>query len=274
MNQELHDAGRLARIELLQSDADLAQAELGLARAQNSALASVSALLQGLGPDWAERHAQDVVLADELPVAITNQPAGAQDDEIARAVNARADLQVAQALLEIARLGEAKVQDDARPTMDLRLGLLSSRPVANGSAGSQSQMGVSWSLPLDQGLLRQQRTQAQVELQRAELLLTSATRQVRSEVIGAQRELAFAQAQQVMATRNVELQQHKLGAETERFRAGKTSGFQLSAAQNELAIAETARIEAALTLQLAQIELDRATGRLAARRETALHAAR
>jgi outer membrane protein TolC len=272
VNSSLYDAGRVAKVELLQSDADIAQAELGLARARNAALASLSALLQLLGPEWSERQAAEVSLPDSLPAVALDGAPRMPDQLVSQALTVRAEMRIAQAALETARISLAKAEDESRPALDLRVGLASTSPSSLGSANSQSSVGLMWSVPLDRSPLHLQRTQARVGLERAELAFQNASRQVRSEVVAALRELEFAQAQQTLAANTVELNRRKLDAEAERFRAGKTSGFQLSAAQSELSLAEAAQIDAALTVQRALVEFDRASGTLTQRRSVAMQA--
>jgi outer membrane protein TolC len=127
-------------------------------------------------------------------------------------------------------------------------------------------------VPLNRSLLRLQRTQAQVSLQRAELTFQDALRQVRSDVMTALRELESSKAQLELATTTVEINRRKLEAEEERFRVGKISSFQLSAALNDIRVTEDNQTQASLFMQRAALEYDRATGALTARRESVLQA--
>lgn len=281
VNRALLQAGRLAQVELLQSDTDVAQAELVLEQAQNAAVASVSSLLHGLGPEFAACRPADVILPEALPAPdaeadadpadeaaipalgrAANQVAAAVDEALAR----RADLQMAQALVAAARLGAAQVADQGRAALDLALRVQSSMPSAAAPA-SERALSLTWQLPLDRRALRLAQTQAQLALRRAELALEDLERQVRREVADALREASFAQRQRRLAARTVDLNRRKLDAETERFRAGKTSGFQLSAAQDALREAEGAQAQAALAVLRAHLALDRVLGRIALRRQ-------
>lgn len=272
VNQSLRQAGRLAQVELLQSDADVAQAELALEQAQNVALAAVSGLLQGLGPEFAACRPADVVLPEALPAREAQADAGAVDDAaaldaaLAEALAQRADLQMARALVALARLGAAQVEDQGRAALDLAWRLQSSTSAGAASAAERA-VSLTWQLPLDRSALRLAQTQAQLALRRAELALQDLERQVRRDVADARREAGFARRQWQLATRTVDLNRRKLDAETERFRAGKTSGFQLSAAQDALRDAESAQAQAALAAQRADLALERALGRIALRRQ-------
>jgi outer membrane protein TolC len=276
VNEALHQAGRLAQVELLQSETDLAQAGLDLEQARNAALAAASALLQLLGPDLAGRAPDDLVLPEApLPVA---GPVPAEPEALAQAQAQRSDLRLAEAAVAAARVGVAQAENEGRSTLDLALRVQSQSSAAdtgeNGGSlpgaaigGSERSIGLTWVLPLDRSLLRLQRSQSQLDLRRAELALEDAQRQLRRDVADALRELGFAQRQWTLAGATVDLNRRKLDAETERFRAGKTSGFQLSAAQDALRAAESAQAQAGLAVQRAQIQQARALGLLAGRRQ-------
>lgn len=272
VNQALHEAGRLAQVELLQSETDLAQAGLDLAQARNAALTAASALLQLLGTDLAGRDPADLVLPEApLPVA---GPVPAEPEALAQAQAQRSDLRLAEAAVAAARVGVAQAENEGRSTLDLALRTQSQSSADSGgsppgstSGSSDRSIGLTWVLPLDRSLLRLQRSQAQVDLRRAELALEDARRQLRRDVADALRELDFAQRQWTLAGSTVDLNRRKLDAETERFRAGKTSGFQLSAAQDALRAAESTQAQAALAVQRAQIQQARALGQLAGRRQ-------
>jgi outer membrane protein TolC len=282
VNQALHQAGRLAQVELLQSDADLAQAELELEQARNGVLTADSALLQWLGPEWAQRPPGDLILADTvtgtLPDAQAAPPAPALTaslaDQHAQALAQRSDLQLALTAVQAAQVSVAQAANEGRATLDLALRVQSATASAlNVSGGREHSISVAWSVPLDRSLLRLQHTQAQVGLRRAELALEDAQRQVRREVADASRELGFAQRQMGLSATTVALNRRKLDAETERLRAGKTSSFQLSAAQDALRAAEATQAQAALAVQRAQIQQARALGTLAAQRQALMQAA-
>ena len=269
VNQLLLQAGRLAKLELLQSDADVAQAELDLARARNDALSKTNALLQLLGPEWTTRQPKDVVLPDGLPALPSVALTQGYEQAVLQAQTARADLLLAKDALAMAHIGVAQAQNDALPALDLALSRAVQRGSTAGSDGSSTVM-LNLEVPLDRSLLRLQRTQAQVALQRAELTFQEALRQVRNDVLTALRELEFSKAQLDLSASTVEINRRKLEAEQERFRVGKISSFQLSAAQNDIKIAEDNLTQAGLSVQRAAMEYDRVTGALTARRKSVL----
>ena len=272
VNQALLQAGRLATLELLQSDADVAQAELDLARARNDALSKTNALLQLLGPEWAARQPEDVVLPESLPALPTVVLPQVYEQAVEQAQTTRADLLLAKDALEVGHISVAQAENDALPALDLALSRSALSNSLAGSAGSDRGIMLNLEVPLDRSLLRLQRTQAQVSLQRAELTFQDALRQVRSDVMTALRELESSKAQLELATTTVEINRRKLEAEEERFRVGKISSFQLSAALNDIRVTEDNQTQASLFMQRAALEYDRATGALTARRESVLQA--
>jgi outer membrane protein TolC len=279
VNRSLLQAGRVAAVELLQSEADVAQAELELAQARHDALGSASALLQLLGPDLSGQRPENLALPEDLPPEPAAPSAPDPAQALAEAQARRADLLLATAAIDAARMEVAQAVDDGRSTLNLGLRVQSSSGTASAGTegttpvpGTDRSIGLSWELPLDRGVLRLQHAQAQVNLQRAELLLEDAHRLVRADVDNALRELASARHQLDLTTATVELNRRKLDAETERLRAGKTSGFQLSGAQEELRAAESAQAQAAVAVRRAMLQLERSIGTLATRRQALMQA--
>lgn len=270
VNLALFQAGRIAKLELLQSDADVAQAVLGLARARNEALSSTSALLQLMGPEWADRQAKDVLLVESLPMMEVIVVPQSYEQAVIQAQASRADLQLAKDALEIERIGVAQVVDDALPKVDLSVSHSIQSHAFIGSGTNSSTISLNWEIPLDASQLRLQQVRAQVSLQRAELAYADALRQVRSDVVSSLRALEFSKAQLALAAETVEIIRRKLDAENERFRVGKSSSFQLSSAQNELSNAENNHAQAVQTMLRSVIDYDRATGGVTARREAVL----
>jgi outer membrane protein TolC len=262
VNRSLLQAGRVAAVELLQSEADVAQAELELAQARHDALGSASALLQLLGPDLSGQRPENLALPEDLPPEPAAPSAPDPAQALAEAQARRADLLLATAAIDAARMEVAQAVDDGRSTLNLGLRVQSSSGTASAGTegttpvpGTDRSIGLSWELPLDRGVLRLQHAQAQVNLQRAELLLEDAARH-----------------QLDLTTATVELNRRKLDAETERLRAGKTSGFQLSGAQEELRAAESAQAQAAVAVRRAMLQLERSIGTLATRRQALMQA--
>lgn len=270
MNSSLYQAGRLAQVDLLQTDADVAQAELNLRQTRNAALDSMNSLLQLLGPEWSDRQPTDVLLAENFPEFPLVESPQMLDELLVQVQASRLDILMARAAVDVARIGVAQAKDANLPVLDLTLAVSSTTYSGGGASGSQPSIGFSWSIPLDRGPLRLQRTQSQVDLQRAELALADTMRQVRIDVATALRTLEFVRTQEKLSGDNVEINRRKFEAETKRFQFGKTSAFQLSAAQAELTLVENAQLEIKLAMQGAMIQFARATGTLAAQRKKLL----
>lgn len=266
VNQSLIETGGLARMELLQSDADLAQAELNLAQARNTADSSASALLQLLGRDMARSDARALELADPVPQPDTTIPAEAQ--ALAEARQQRDDLQVSALLVKAARLGVSRAADDAALQLDVVAGVQTATGgISSGAGGPAYSLGMKFSVPLDRSTLQLQKTQAEVTLQKAEIAQEDVETLVRTEVRNALRDLDFALRQLTLSRDTADLQRRKLEAEQEKFRAGRTSSFQLSAAQDALRAAESAEVQAQLASLRARLLLHKATGQLSTLRE-------
>lgn len=259
VNVALHEAGRIAKLDLLQFEADLSQADLNLAQARNAAAAAVSRLLQWLGPATAENFPDDVAL-DESNLSLA---AAVHPDSLQAVLQQRKDWQIAQAGLDVARLGTVLAKNETLPQLDLVLGVQNTTGVAAGlKEGNDYSAGVRFSVPLDFTLMRLQNAQATVNEQKLVLAAVDLRRQIADEVTNSARDIAFAKRQFVLSEATVEFNQQKLTAEREKFRAGRSSAFQLSSAQDALNSAEVARVQAQFGVYRAGLEHARSSGAL------------
>lgn len=268
VNQSLVEAGRLARVELLQSEVDVAQGEMSIAQARNSASAAVQSLLQLLGPEFARLDPQSIELTDSVPDPDEAVPV--ESAAVANALSQRTELRATALLIEAARLGFARAEDDARTQLDLVAGVQSSSagtPMAAPTDGPTYSIGLKFSVPLDRATLRARKSEAAATLQKAEMAHVDMETLVQAEVRTAVRDLAFVLGQLSSSSKTIAIQQRKLDAELEKLRAGRSSAFQLSAAQDALRQSESARLLARLAVVRARLQLTKATGQLKELRE-------
>lgn len=263
VNRALLAAGRLAQIELIQSEAAIAQQELALTAARNANEQSRLALLVLMGLDpasriWAsERPSAESVRVDlrrALETAYTNQPAYLQS-LLAIEIN-RIQLDVArnQRLWEVnvvagvgpqARFSDREVLDTigalTRVRSDFNVGLLVNIPIGR--------------LQREQGEVN-----ATVTLRQSELAAEQARDRVRQQVEDAVRNIEAQRRQAELAKRSRELAAQQLDAELARLQAGRSSNFQVVNFQAQLQAAESAELGAVIGYVNALTTLDQVLG--------------
>lgn len=273
VNQGLYEAGRIAKLELLQSAADIAQSELSLAQTRNAEKAANSLLLQLLGPAMASQSDANLQLVEDLSLLDPSLPT--EEAVITQSQTLRDDLLIARLSVDTARLGLLQAKNEMLPQLDLNAGVQSiSSNVETQNLGPDYVVGLKFSIPLDRSTLNLQKTQAKANLRKAELALQDVETQVQSDVKNAIRELEFSVRQYRLAQSTANLHRHKFEAEQIKYRAGRTSAFELSAAQEALNNSELSLVQARFTVERALLALQRATGLVAQTRDVLLNQGR
>lgn len=267
VNQSLQQAGRIPRLDVVQSQTESTQANLSLAQAQNTQSATTSRLLQWLGPAMANLSAEDVVLDDafdgasEALLSGLNMSNQSLDSFLAQ----RADWKVAQLAVRLAQMSEEQTINDFRPQLDAIATAQRDRTkseASGASKGTDYAIGLRFSIPLDQPAKRLQTTQARVNVQKAELALVDLKNQIASEIGNARRDVQFTRQQVNLARQNLSLNEQRLQAEREKFQAGRSSAFQLSLVQDALNTATLTQLQAVSAWHRARWEYARVTGQL------------
>lgn len=261
INDALLAAGRIARIALLQSDADVAQAELALTQSRQAENVARRQLLRVIGRYDLDADRTDITLTDSfaayLPPATQNE-APILRDALAR----RVDLQLARDAVSASQFSVIAAQDGMRNQLDLYARLDRSGDSAGGTSNRQINraVGLSFSMPLDKSESRLALGAARVALTKAELSLADLERTARAEVSDALRNIDFAFLQHRMAQRTAELARQRLAGEIEKARAGRSSATDLSLAQDTLNQALSQEVQARFAIFTAQLELQRVSG--------------
>lgn len=263
VNRALVNAGRLAQIELIQSDAAIAQQELALIGARNANEQARLALLVLMGLDpasriWAsERPSAESVRVDlrrALETAYANQPAYLQA-LLAIEIN-RIQLDVArnQRLWEVNLVAGVGPQASF-PNRDVldTIGALT-------RVRSDFNLGLVVNIPIGRLQREQGEVNATVTLRQSELAAEQARDRVRQQVEDAVRNIEAQRRQAELARRSRELALQQLEAELARLQAGRSSNFQVVNFQAQLQQAESAELGAVIGYVNALTTLDQVLG--------------
>ncbi len=261
VNRALIAAGRLAQVELIQSEAAIAQQELQLIGARNARESTRLSLLVLMGidpssPIWAaERPAAPAVRVDmdrALATAFATQPA-----YLSRLLSieiSRINLDIArnQRLWDVSLVAGAG-QQALRSQVLETIGALS-------TVRSDFNIGLRVNIPIG-GLSReQQEVNATVALRQNEVLVEEARAQLRKQAEDAVRNIEAQRRQAQLAARARELTAQQLAAELVKLQAGRSSNFQVVSFQSALQQAESAELAAVIAYLNALTAMDQVLG--------------
>ena len=260
VNRALIAAGRMAAVEIVQTEADVALQELAVLEASNRLDATRLAFL-GLiavdprtdvrAADQLDATPVDVSLERVLPLALASRP----DYLSQRLVIEQAKLGVTvarnQRLWDLAAVGSVGVghaEFAGLPTPS------ESRTAPNASAGLQL------TIPLGDLSLEQGEVRATTTLRTAEIRLEDLRQQVESEVRDAVREIQTRWRQLETARRARALAERSLAIERDKLQVGRSSNFQVLAFEDDLRRAETQQLDALIQYLNALTLLDQQLG--------------
>ena len=262
-NRELIRAGRMAEVELVQADADIANRELSLLQAQNSLEAARLTLVQVLNID---RDATFSVV-EEVGIKV---PVPSVQQAVSLALENRPDYLSAVKSLESAKLSLAVA---ARGRLwDLSFGSVVGRttPTTNHfppALWGSTQFGrVDWTttltltIPIRDLTIEQAYVNAKVGVEQAALALKRLEINVGIDVTNAVRDAEIKARQVDIAAQARQLAEQKLRIEAEKLRAGRSSNFQIVSFQNDLVTAQVAELDANVAYLNALTQLDNVLG--------------
>lgn len=291
MNQAMHRAGRIAALDLLQPDLDVAQNELALAQARNAAEQSKRALLQLFGLAGSRLPVQALVLADDLPGPVVD----VSDDVInaKQALVEREDLVVAETLVTMSKNALRQAENNSLPQLDLVVeyqprtrssqritsssnsddlsdssdlsNFSNTNDLSNPAGVSRRGVMLQLQIPLDRNTLNLERSSARASLQKATWALEDLRTNAEVELDAAFQELQSIQQQLILAQKSLELARKRLDSEVEKMKAGRSTTFELSSAQGALKEAQSNVVAMQLAVPRAKLQLDKVTGKLLAR---------
>ncbi|ACZ75026.1 TolC family protein [Dickeya zeae] len=256
VNRAMIAAGRMAEFEIVQTEAEVANQELGYEDARNQLDTTRLALLQLLAlnldtPIVATEAMQasrvDVNAAQALGQAESLQPAYLS--HLIASEQAQINLTVARndQLWDVSLVGGTNQVND--------------RNTQSGNARTwENYVGVQVDIPIGDLSRRQAEVQAQVGVRDQALQLAEARQQLERDVTNAVRDIGVRWRQFEIAQRARDLSRRKLDIEREKLAVGRSSNFQVLSFENDLRNAENARLNALIGYMNAQAVLDEALG--------------
>lgn len=263
VNDALLAAGRIARTELLQNDADSAQAEFSLTQARQAETVARRELLRLIRyDDDVDPDRVSLELSDSFSDYLS-QWRPEEGPMLQAAMANRVDLQLARDSVASSRLSLIAARDGLRNQLDVYAKL---DHVASGHSVSSPSVnrgvGVLLTIALDKSSQQFALASAQAALEKAELALAEQVRTVTAGTRDALVNISFSEQQLRMAQRAAELAKQRLADEVEKARAGRSSATDLSFAQDGLRQASSQEVQAQYAVFTAKLELQRVTGTL------------
>lgn len=250
-------AGATARLDVLQAEVAVANAEQTLVQAQT-----------GLGSAQAALNATLNLSLDtplDLTDTLTPRPVDiALADAITRALRDRADLTALRSRIEAAQAGIDVARSGGSPTVGLGAGY------ALGNANGQSTtvfggwlvtLGVTLSV-FDDGITQAQIHEAQAQLEQLKVREAQTRQQVELDVRVASLAIQRAAGELTAATKAVEQGRESVRLAAARYQSGVGTSLELLTAQSNLALAEQSLASARFNQNVARIQLILAMGSL------------
>lgn len=291
--RELHDrnkvqvdVGTMAPLELVQSEATIAEREEGIITAQSSVGDAEDQLRRLLnlpqGPIWG---------AEIRPVTdptVEHQPIDVEA-AIQTALAERPELRTLQLDVEQARIQTDYARNQERPTLDLDIGydfagvggdvilrdedtgaIIGTVPGGYGDALSQVtgldfhgwSIDLTFGFPLQNRAARTARAIAELDLTRAQVGMEDTRNAVITEVRQAARRVETAAKQIEAAKASRVFQERNLEAERKRYENGMSTSFQITQIQEDLTQARSREVNAVINYRTALAEFQRTIGQL------------
>jgi outer membrane protein TolC len=264
------DVGTLAPLELVQSEAAIAERDEDIISAQATLGDAADELRRLLNLPPGELW--------ELPINATSAPETEErlaidvPAAVSTALAERPELQQQQFQLEQNEINAAFFRNQKRPRLDLRVDY-------GPSAGSQETLSnvysdlfgfdlTGWSTslvfayPIQNRSARAQSASADLSVDRAETELENLQDQIRTEVRQAARRVDTAAKQIDAARASVRFQERNLEAERKRYENGMSTSFEITQIQEDLTLARSREVSATIAYRTALTEYYRATGTL------------
>lgn len=291
--RELHDrnriqveVGTMAPLELVQSEAAIAEREEGIITSQSAVGDAEDALRRLLNLPEGELWATEIRPATDPAIQHTPIDVAAA---IQTALAERPELRFQQLDIEQARIESQFAVNQERPTLDFDVSYGFSgvggdilvvddetgepiRTIPGGFGDAFDQVtGLDfrgWSaelifgFPLQNRSARAARAIAEVDLRRAESAMEDARSAIVTEVRGAARRVETAAKQIEAAKASRVFQERNLDAERKRYENGMSTSFQITQIQEDLTEARSREVNSVVNYRIALAEYQRAIGRL------------
>ena len=262
-NKLLIQAGRMARLDIVQTESDIASRELDVAAAQNSVERARLSLLEVLDID----SRTEVEPADEALRIEPTTPAFAPSLELAWRY--RPDYRQFLLQLEITKRDLLLAKNNR--LWDLSLRVTAAMDSTGNRFGRVANevfdverlrygVGLDLSIPFGDLSRKQGVLNARIGLEQAELALKELQQNIELQVRDAVREVSFSLRQVELAQRARELAEQKLDTERDKLKIGLSSNFQVVSFEDDLVGAQSAELNAKIAYLNAQTALDQTLG--------------
>lgn len=257
ISKALIEAGRMAELEIVQAEAEVANRELLLLTALNAEDNAKIALVKLLDIDVNTRFTAEETL-DEPPAAPSFETLKKT------ALEKRPDLISYTLAVDIAKLNYAVSKNNRLWDFSL-FGSYGRDEVTGGLAinGADTKTwnaGARLTVPLRDLTLKQNYILAKINLEKAGINLKKLQDNIDLEIKDALRDYEIKLKQMKLSQHSSKLYQKKLEIEREKLRAGRSTNFQVVFAQNDLFNAQIAELTAVISFLNAQTALDKIVG--------------
>lgn len=243
INRTLIQAGRMAEIDMIQSESDLANQEFSLLATENAVDAARLGLVKVMGLDTQA----DIRPDEALSVAQTSYEVG---HALALARANRPDFLTTELSVTLAEIRLALAQNQRLPDLSLVASYGQNRVNGSGtiplSIPDQWSLGLRLNVPLNDLRLDQAVVAAEVEKEKSEVRLAQEQENLALEVRNALRQLDMSWRQVGLSQRALALAEKKFEVETEKFKVGRSSNFQLVSFKNDLVNAQNGALNATI----------------------------
>jgi len=263
VNRELIAAGRMARVEIVQTQADVANREVSLIQTQNALDSARLVLLKVLDID---KHTQVLPVEDAQIKQMDLHLERLQD----LAFKKRPDYQRALLTLETSDLNLVVAKNNKLwdLSLDGQYGIPGSgdnniqEAAKRSFTADRSNWGVGLFLNIPIGdLTREQRVvNAKTRLRQQKLGLEELTDNIEIEIQDAARDIEMKLKQVTLARQARKLSVQKLDIEKEKLKVGRSTNFQLVTFQNDLVSTQSSELNAAIAYLNALTSLDKSLG--------------
>ena len=257
VNKALIEAGRMAEVEIIQTEAQVANQEVALEEASNQIDASRLALLNLLA---LEPSAAIVASASEVA---TVKAVGVQQ-ALAVALEKQPDYLISTLAIERAKINLDFAKNQRLWDVSLIAG--QTRTQGGGTAivptSNSSYAGLQLSIPLGDRTLEQAVVRASVELKNQNLRNQEARQVLEQRIRDAVRNVQTRWRQLELSKKARELTVLKLNAENEKLKVGRSSNFQILSFEGDLRNAENAQLNAQIAYLNALTDLDDKMGKI------------
>ncbi len=259
INKELIAAGRMAKIEIVQTEADIATREVSLIATENSVDAARLALIKLLEIG---RH---VKINPTEQITINEDMVLNAKELKETAFKNRIDFLTSNLNLEIAKMNLGQAKNNMLPDLSLTGGYRHNRTFISDESYSPSQSenwdaGIKFTVPLKDLTLKQGYLNAKINFKKTETGISQLKENIEIEVEDSIRTAEMKLRQVKLAKQANKLSRQKLDIENEKLKAGRSSNFQILTYQNDLVTSQNNELNAIIDYLNSITNLHKTTG--------------